>query len=70
MSFTGTVVIHHEADCNAYVATCLENYVASDGRTIDEAIGNLREALELYYEDYDEVPVYEPSFVTTMEVAL
>jgi len=33
-----------------YVAKCLENSVASQGKTIDEAIENLREALTLYYE--------------------
>ena len=31
-----------------YVARCLEVEVASQGETIDEALANLREALELY----------------------
>jgi predicted RNase H-like HicB family nuclease len=34
-----------------YVARCLEVEVASQGETIDEALANLREALELYFED-------------------
>jgi predicted RNase H-like HicB family nuclease len=34
-----------------YVARCLDVEVASQGRTIDEALDNLREALELYFED-------------------
>jgi predicted RNase H-like HicB family nuclease len=33
------------------VATCLENNIASQGRTIDEAMENLKEAITLYYED-------------------
>ena len=34
-----------------FVAQCLEVDVASQGSTIDEALANLREALELYFED-------------------
>jgi predicted RNase H-like HicB family nuclease len=68
VAFKGTVVVQKEDSC--YVATCLENNVASDGNTIDDALSNLHEALELYYEDYAEIPTYNPSFVTTMEVAL
>ncbi len=33
-----------------YVARCLEVEVASQGRTIEEALANLKEALELYFE--------------------
>ena len=36
-----------------YVAKCLEVEVASQGKTVEEALGNLREALELYFEDSD-----------------
>jgi predicted RNase H-like HicB family nuclease len=32
-----------------YVATCLENSVASQGRSVEKALTNLKEALELYY---------------------
>ena len=35
----------------AFVARCLDVDVASEGDTKDEAIANLREALELYFED-------------------
>ena len=31
-----------------YVAKCLDNNVASQGKTIEEALKNLKEALELY----------------------
>lgn len=34
-----------------YVARCLEVEVTSQGRTVEEALENLREALELYFED-------------------
>lgn len=34
-----------------YVSQCLEVDVASQGRTEDEAIANLREALELQFEE-------------------
>jgi len=52
-----------------YVAKCLENSVASQGETMDEAITNLREALELYYED-EVAPTPAQTFVTTLEVAI
>ena len=35
---------------NLYVAQCLEVDVASQGTTEDEALQNLREALELHFE--------------------
>ena len=31
-----------------YIAKCLENNVASQGKTKDEVLKNLKEALELY----------------------
>jgi predicted RNase H-like HicB family nuclease len=34
-----------------FVAICLENNVASQGYTEQEATRNLKEALELYFED-------------------
>ena len=33
-----------------YIAQCLEVDVASQGETEDEALANLREALQLYFE--------------------
>jgi len=63
-----TVVIQQEE--NWYVAKCLENDVASQGKTVDEAIANLREALELYYEDFEEMPISKKTFITTMEIAV
>ena len=40
-------------DGSWYVAKCLEVEVASQGKTVEEALANLREALELYFEDTD-----------------
>ena len=34
-----------------YVSQCLNVDVSSFGKTIDEAINNLKEVLDLYYED-------------------
>jgi len=67
MSKSFTIVIQKEDDW--YVAKCLENSVASQGKTMDEATDNLREALVLYYED-ESLPVFPQTYVTTMEVAL
>ena len=46
MSIKSTIIIQQEE--NWYVATSVESGVASQGKTIDEAINNLKEALELY----------------------
>jgi predicted RNase H-like HicB family nuclease len=34
-----------------YVARCLDVEVASQGASVEDAMANLREALELYFED-------------------
>ena len=67
MSKSFTVAIQKDDDW--YVAKCLENSVASQGKSIDEAIDNLREAITLYYED-ESLPVFPQTYVTTLEVAL
>ena len=43
-------VIHKEK--NIYVAECNEIGIVSQGYTIDEAINNLKEATELYIEEF------------------
>ncbi|MCL2821028.1 MAG: type II toxin-antitoxin system HicB family antitoxin [Oscillospiraceae bacterium] len=48
MSKTFTIAIQKDDDW--FVAKCLENNVASQGKSMDEATDNLREALSLYYE--------------------
>ena len=49
MKIKVTVLIQKEEDW--YISKCVENNIASQGKTIEEAISNLKEALELYYED-------------------
>ena len=49
---------------NQYVSQCLNVDVASCGDNIDEAVKNLNEALELYFEDNDS------SSFTPVDVAL
>lgn len=48
-----------------YVARCLQVEVTSQGSTIEESLANLREALELYFEDQ---PAPEVSNVITAPV--
>ena len=62
-----TVSIQQED--NWYVAKCLENSVASQGKTMEEALDNLREAISLLYED-ETCPTFTQTFITNMEVVL
>ena len=48
MKRTFTASVYREDD--AYVAQALEVDVASQGESVDDALANLREALELYFE--------------------
>jgi len=45
---TFTAVLHKEG--NLYVAQCPEVGTASQGQTLEEALANLKEALELHFE--------------------
>jgi len=45
-----TAIIHKEEDL--YVAECPEVGTVSQGHTIEEAIANLKEATELYLEEF------------------
>lgn len=47
---TFTAVIHKEDDL--YVAECPEVGTVSQGYTIEEAVANLREATELYLDEF------------------
>lgn len=68
MSIKCTIFIQQEE--NWYVATDVVSGVASQGKSIDESIANLKEALALYYEDNAPETESQPIFVTTMEVAI
>jgi predicted RNase H-like HicB family nuclease len=62
-----TAAITHEAPW--YVARCLEVEVASQGETVEEALANLQEALELYFEDGPIPELGEPPIIASVEVA-
>lgn len=53
-----------------YVSWCPELDIASQGETIEGAIENLKEAIELYLEDEDaQIPTAGQVFTTTVEVS-
>jgi len=64
---TFTAVIHREADL--YVAECPEVGTVSQGSTIEEAISNLKEATELYLEEFPLHDVSKP-LMTTFEAVV
>jgi predicted RNase H-like HicB family nuclease len=72
VNFKGTIIIKQEEEW--FVATCLENNIASQGKTIDESIANLKEAIALYYEDEKEEEMNSSQndqiYITTLEVAI
>ena len=45
-----TAILHKEEDM--YVAECPEVGTTSQGRTVEEAVKNLKEATELYLEEF------------------
>jgi len=62
---TLTAVIHREEE--AYVAECPEVGTVSQGASIEEALANLREATELYLEEFPLGKVERP-ILTTFEI--
>ncbi len=63
---TFTAVIHREDDL--YVATCPEVGTVSQGATIDDAIAGLKEATELYLEEFPPSHLDRP-LLTTFEAS-
>ena len=63
---TFTAIVQKEEDM--YVARCPEVGTASQGRTIEEAVANLKEATELYLEEFPREEKSRP-ILTTFEVA-
>lgn len=61
-----TAVIHREG--NLYVAECPEVGTVSQGSTLEEAVANLKEATELYLEEFPLESQGAPT-VTTFEAA-
>ena len=50
-----------------YIAKCLEVGTISQGHTIEEALENLKEATELYLEEFP-LKISERSLLTTFEI--
>ena len=65
--FTFSAMVQKEN--GKYVSSCLELDISSQGKTIEEAVSNLKETVELYIEKEDiALPVKRP-FLTTFKVA-
>ncbi len=62
-----TAVVVRDGDW--YVARCLEVEVTSQGETVDAALANLTEALELYVEDAPPIDAPQP-IVAPIEVRI
>ena len=62
-----TAAITHEDPW--YVARCLDVEVASQGETSEEALANLKEALELYFEDKVLPEGLEPPIIATLRLS-
>jgi predicted RNase H-like HicB family nuclease len=62
-----TAAITHEGDW--FVARCLEVEVTSQGDSAELAVENLKEALELYFEDQSEPLEFEHPVVTTFQLS-
>ena len=62
-----TAVLHKEEDL--YVAECPEVGTVSQGHTVEEAVANLKEATELYLEEFPLPEITRP-LLTTFEVAV
>lgn len=52
-----------------FVARCLEVEVTSQGESVDDALANLKEALELYFEDQPAPSSLEPPIIASVEIA-
>ena len=61
-----TAILHKEEDL--YVAECPEVGTVSQGYSVEEAVANLKEATELYLEEFP-LPEFTRPLLTTFEVA-
>ncbi|MDK3159978.1 type II toxin-antitoxin system HicB family antitoxin [Kamptonema cortianum] len=68
---TLTAILNTEE--SAYVALCPELDIASQGETVEEAVANLKEAVEGFMECADTAEIHQrlkkPSLLTHFEVA-
>lgn len=61
-----SAAVHREGEW--FVSWCPELDVASQGRSVEEALANLREALKLHFEGEEVDLPQEPFLLTTVEV--
>jgi len=69
MTYRFTTIIIQEGKW--YVARCVELGVVSQGKTVEEAQKNLREAVELYLEDRPKIKIRiskKAPIITTLEL--
>lgn len=66
-AITFTALLHREDDF--YVAECPEVGTVSQGNTIEEAIANLKEATEVYLQEFPSPHIPRP-LMTTFEAAV
>ena len=62
---TFTAVIHREG--NLFVSECPETGSVSQGKSMEEALENLKEATALYLEEFPEAAPTGRPFITTFE---
>ena len=62
-----SAILHKEGDW--YVSLCPQLDIASQGKTVEEAVSNLQEAVELYLEDEDITIPDSTPIVTMFEVS-
>ena len=53
-----------------YVARCLEVEVTSQGQSMDEALANLREALELYFDEDTPIEPFVSPIIAPLDVKI
>ena len=63
-----TAAITREGDW--FVARCLQVEVTSQGESIEQVLANLREALELYFEDEPLPADVQPPIIAPVEITV
>lgn len=68
LKFTSTI----KKEGNYFVARCIELSVVSQGKSLDEASTNLKEAVELYLENtkVSKTQFSQPSYISSFEVVV
>jgi predicted RNase H-like HicB family nuclease len=61
-----TAVVTREGDW--YVARCLETEATSQGGTVEQALDNLRDVVEVYLEEAPAAAAQQPPLVTWFDV--